>query len=137
MSNESDCSSSSDSDYSSDSDIEYVKPVLVKKHVAPSSSQNTGKNKKDQEENSLKEKIAFSNSVRQMQDEIKNNIDDNYTSTDKELLYKIHQLNDLDNVDPVEEKLQWEERQKERLQRERNLLLEKQRVLEESQARLE
>lgn len=127
-SGESDSSSSSSSD-SSDSEIEYVKPVVVKKRKLPPSSSSVDHS------NNLDERVAFSNSVRQLQQNLRRDIDDNYTSTDKELLYRIHQLVDLDGIEPEEEKLQWEQRQRARLQRERDILLKKQRTLEESQAR--
>lgn len=138
-SSESEDSESEEEDSSSSSEEEeiiYHKPVFLKKK--PNDSSESTKLKSNSTEESKKrseQRIQHSLNVSRNIDMNKINIDENYTSTDKDLLKRTIELNDDDTIDPEFERTKWEERQQARLKRERQVLVAKQLDAEERQER--
>ncbi|CAL9732616.1 pre-mRNA-splicing factor Spp381p [Monosporozyma unispora] len=131
-------SENSESDSSSEEEeITYHKPVFLKRKPLNSSQQEQQKPvliEQDDKKRS-EQRIQHSLNVSRNIDINKINIDENYTSTDKDLLKRTIELNDDDTIDPELERSEWEARQQARLKRERQLLVDKQLDAEERQER--
>lgn len=129
---------------SEEEEIKYHKPVFLKRKVISSSKPSIPKaqessNSPTQDEHDkkqLSQRVAHSLNVTRNLDINTSSIDENYSSTDKELLKRTLLLNDDDTIDPVLEKTKWEARQRARQQRERQLLVGKQLEAEAKQERI-
>ncbi|CAL9738119.1 pre-mRNA-splicing factor Spp381p [Monosporozyma servazzii] len=130
-------SSSSSSSSSEEEEIIYHKPVFLPKKPNDSFEQNKStSNSTEESKKRSEQRIQHSLNVSRNIDINKINIDDNYTSTDKDLLKRTIELNDDDTVDPEFELAKWEERHQNRLKRERKVLVAKQLDAEEKQERV-
>ena len=139
-----DDSSANESESESDDDIQLFRPVFLKRSKGDDATTEKQSKKLKTDFNddntemmrhaALLDRTEKENQLIQERLNSQNQLSSNY-STDQEILRRAIELNDDDSIDPENERKLWLERQDLRSQKRREILVAKQRELEEYEAK--